>query len=288
MNDIAKQSFTVPAGRMAYIDTGPVSGKTIVFVHGNPASSAEFLPAINRLRSDHRCIAVDHIGFGDSDKPADWDYLPKSHAENFALFMDQLSVDEISLVVGDWGGPIGLSWAIGNPQRIATLVITNTWLWPVNRSLYYQGFSKMMGGPIGRYLIRNHNFFANQIVKSAWGTRTSLTPEIHRSFTDVHTERAERKGMWVFPAEIIGSTQWLSKLWDQRNVLRDLDMRIIWGMKDIAFRPDVLKRWVSEFPLASVQRLDDAGHFVALEATNELVGAIIADPKKARITNCRT
>ncbi len=267
---------------MAYIDTGSVSrDKTIVFVHGNPASSAEFLPAIKQLHSDHRCIAVDHIGFGDSDKPIGWDYLPASHAENFATLMDQLAIDKTTLVVGDWGGPIGLSWAIRNPQRIERLVITNTWLWPVNRSLYYQGFSKMMGGPIGRYLIRNHNFFATRIVKKAWGTRTELTPEIQRSFSEVHAQKSQRKGMWVFPAEIIGSTKWLAKLWEEKDVLRDLEMRIVWGMKDIAFRSDILQQWIREFPNASVQRLDDVGHFVALEATGELVDAIVDQPANA-------
>ncbi len=62
-----------------------------------------------------------------------------------------------------------MSWAIANPDRVSGLVIANTWMWPVNRSLYYQGFSKAMAGPIGRYMIRSHNLFAERVVKRAWG-----------------------------------------------------------------------------------------------------------------------
>jgi len=274
MTSYVKQEFAVSAGTMAFIDTGADLDGTVVFVHGNPASSAEFVPAIQQLESRHRCVAPDHLGFGDSDKPTGWDYLPASHAANLAALLDQLDLTNVTLVVGDWGGPIGLSWAINNPSRVNRVIIANTWMWPVNRSLYYQGFSKAMGGPIGRFMIKNHNLFAHQVVKSAWGTRTPLTAELHALFTDVHPVKAERKGMWVFPAEIIGSTKWLGELWAKRAVLRDFDVTLLWGMKDIAFRPDVLDRWIDELPHATVRRLDDVGHFVALEATDALVAAI--------------
>ncbi len=272
---LAKKNFDVPAGAMSYLDVGPSDPvATVVFVHGNPASSAEFVPAINQLVGDYRCVAVDHIGFGDSDKPTGWDYRPASHAANLAALLDHLDLDRVTMVVGDWGGPIGLSWALANPDRVDRLIITNTWLWPVNRSLYYQGFSKVMGGPLGRYLIRNHNVFARNVVKSAWGTATPLTDEVHRLFTEVHPVKTERKGMWVFPAEIVGSTEWLGSLWDQRDTLRGFDVTLLWGMKDVAFRPDVLAKWHQEFPHAEVKELDDVGHFVALEATDQLVAAI--------------
>lgn len=259
---------------MSFIDTGTSVNGTVVFVHGNPASSAEFVPVIAQLADTYRCVAVDHIGFGDSDKPTDWDYLPASHAENLAQVLDELDLHAVTMVVGDWGGPIGLSWALANPDRVERIVITNTWLWPVNRSWYYQGFSKTMGGPIGRFMIRHHNSFAQHVVKQAWGTRTPLTSELHRTFTDVHPNKDERKGMWVFPAQIIDSTEWLGALWAQRDTLREFDISLVWGMKDVAFRSDVLERWIDEFPDAHVTRLADVGHFVALEATDALAAAI--------------
>jgi haloalkane dehalogenase len=260
---------------MSYIDAG--AGSPVVFVHGNPANAAAFEPVIGRLIDQRRCIAMDHIGFGRSDKPTDWDYLPASHADNVAALLDSLDLDDVTLVVGDWGGPIGLSWALRHPERVTKLVLTNTWCWPVNRSWYYQGFSRFVGGPIGRYLIRHHNFFARTVVSQAWGTRTPLTPELHALFTDVHPGRDERKGMWVFPKQIIGSTEWLDELWSQRRNLADLDMTLLWGMQDVAFRADVLETWLAEFPAATVSRLDDVGHFIELEAPDALVAAVLAE-----------
>ncbi len=276
------KTFSVPAGELRYLDTGALDTgeveRTVVFVHGNPASSLEFAPAIEQLRDRYRCIAPDHLGFGASDRPTDWDYLPTSHAANLALLLDHLDLTRVALVVGDWGGPIGLSWALANPDRVERLVITNTWLWPVNRSPYYQGFSKFMGGPIGKMLIRHRNFFARNVVRSAWGTRTPLTDELHQQFTDQHPDKAERKGMWVFPREITtkGTSAWLASLWQQRDRFNPMSIEVLWGMKDVAFRTDVLEHWVDAFPHAHTTRLDDVGHFVALEAPDQLVKAITA------------
>ena len=264
--------FQVDAGTMLYLDQG--EGQPVVFVHGNPSSSEEFEEVIEALGEGHRCVAVDHIGFGGSDKPPNWDYLPISHAKNFAALMASLELDNVTLVVGDWGGPIGLSWALENIECVRGVVITNTWLWSAKRSLYYQGFSKFMGGPIGRYLTRRHNFFADRVTKSIWGSARELTPELHAQFTRVHKTPDERKGMWVFPREITGSSEWLSSLWNQRRKLDDVDVRILWGMKDIAFRKKELDRWLAEFPEVSVKRLPDVGHFPALEAADEVVAAI--------------
>jgi len=108
--------FELSIGKIHYIDEG--KGEPIVMVHGNPGWSFEFRNIVKELSKTHRCIAPDHIGFGLSNKPYDWDFLPKSHAQNFELFMDSLNLDKITLVVIDWGGPIGLSYALKHPEKI--------------------------------------------------------------------------------------------------------------------------------------------------------------------------
>lgn len=116
-----KENFLdLAVGKMHYVDEG--NGKPIVFVHGNPGWSFEFRKQIKALSVTNRCIAVDHIGFGLSDKPYEWNYLPESHAENFAALMDSLNLSNITLVVSDWGGPIGLSYALKHSKKIDTTV----------------------------------------------------------------------------------------------------------------------------------------------------------------------
>jgi len=264
--------FLTPAGNMHYVDEG--SGEPVVFVHGNPAWSFEFRKLIKDFSMTNRCIAPDLIGFGLSDKPAGWSYLPEEQAKNLDLFLESLPLKNITLVVGDWGGPIGLSYALSHPEKIKNIVITNTWLWSVRSDLYYQAFSTLVGGPVGRWLIRNHNFFAGTIVKSLFGDKSRLTPEIHAQYLMPLSKPDERKGTWVFPGEIIGSSDWLQSLWDNHDVLQGKNILIAWGMKDIGFREKELKTWMHAFPHAKVVRFEDAGHFVAEEKPDELIGEI--------------
>ena len=124
--------FETPDGqRMHYVDEG--AGAPIVFVHGNPSWSFEFRRLIEGLRGHFRCIAPDHIGFGLSSRSdRREDHHPAAHAERFAALLDHLAVRDATLFMGDWGGPIGLEFARRHPERVARLVIANTWCWPVD------------------------------------------------------------------------------------------------------------------------------------------------------------
>jgi haloalkane dehalogenase len=264
--------FITPAGNMHYVDEG--TGAPIVFVHGNPAWSFEFRRLIRELSGTNRCIAPDLIGFGLSDKPTGWSYLPEEQAKNLDGFLESLSLENITMVVGDWGGPVGLSYAINHPEKVKNLVITNTWLWSVRSDWYFQAFSTFMGGPLGRWLIRNHNFFAGILMRSLFGDKSRLTPKIHEQYLMPLSKPEERKGCWVFPGQIIGSSDWLQSLWDKHAVLEGKEVLIAWGMKDIGFREKELKTWVNAFPRAKVVRFDDAGHFIAEEKPDELIREI--------------
>jgi len=264
------KQFSLPAGTMSYIDEG--EGDPVVMVHGNPTWSFEYRALIKHFSVTHRCIAPDHIGFGLSDKPLDWDYLPQSHAANLDKLLESFDLENITLIVNDWGGPIGLSYAIRHPAKIKNIVVTNTWMWSVKSDWYYQGFSRFMGGTIGRWLIRRYNFFANTIMKMAYGDKSKLTPEIHRQYLMPLDKPEERKGCWVFPKQILGSSAWLTDLWSQRDSLDHKIKLVAWGMKDIAFREKELNHWAKYFPDAKIVRYEDTGHFVPDEKPDELIG----------------
>jgi haloalkane dehalogenase len=266
------KEFALVMGIMRYVDEG--SGTPLVMVHGNPSWSFEFRAIIKHFRPTQRCIAPDHIGFGLSDKPLDWTYLPQQHAENLENLLESLDLDQLNLMVGDWGGPIGLAYAIHHPEKVENIIITNSWMWSVKADWYYQAFSGFVGGPVGRWLIRHYNFFAQTIVKSVYGDKNKLTPEIHRHFLMPLAKPAERKGCWVFPKQIIAASTWLEGLWSQREQLQGKVKLIAWGEKDIAFREKELKQWTAAFPDAQVVRFADAGHFVADEKSEALIKAL--------------
>ena len=259
--------FDFPMGRMHYVDEGD-SDNAIVMVHGNPAWSYTYRKLIKCLSKKFRCIAPDHIGFGLSDKPLEWDYLPESHALNFERFLKHLKVNSITLVVGDWGGPIGLSYAVNNPDKIKSIIITNTWMWSVKGIFHYEMFSRFMGGIIGRTLIKKYNFFVKVLMKKMF--RAEISPSVHQHYIEPLKNPTDRKGCWVFPKQIIGSSEWLSCLWEKRHSIASKPSMIVWGKKDIAFREIELKKWRTLLHDVEVHEFDNVGHFVQEELGDNL------------------
>ncbi len=269
----ASHYLEVSGGRLHYVDEG--RGPAVVMVHGNPTWSYLYRHLIKQLRPEYRCIAIDHIGFGLSDKPTDWSYLPFDHAANLTALIDRLGLKDVTLVVQDWGGPIGLAYAVARPENVARIIIMNTWAWPVNRDWYYIAFSGFMGGAIGRLLIRRYNFFARTVMRQAFGDKRKLTPAAHQHYLRALPTAEDRKGCYVFPRQIVKSTPWLDRLWSNIAVLKGKPTLVVWGMKDIAFREKELKRWEGAFPEARKIRLRSVGHFVQEEAPDELAAAVV-------------
>jgi pimeloyl-ACP methyl ester carboxylesterase len=137
----------LPAGRMHYVDEG--SGPAILFVHGTPTWSFEWRHLIAGLRETHRCVALDHLGFGLSERPAGAAYTPEAHAERLREFVARLGLERFTLVVHDFGGPIGLPLAIGS-GRVERLVVLNSWMWSFADDAEMTKRAKMVAGGFGR------------------------------------------------------------------------------------------------------------------------------------------
>jgi haloalkane dehalogenase len=258
--------FDLPIGRLHYVDEGD-SDHALVMVHGNPAWSFTYRNLIKHLSKKYRCIAPDHLGFGLSDKPIEWDYLPELHAINLEKLLNHLDLQSITMVVGDWGGPIGLSYAVNHPDRIKSIVITNTWMWSVEGVFHFEMFSRFMGGFIGRALIMRYNFFVKVLMRKMF--RSEITPSIHQHYIEPLKKQMDRKGCWIFPKQIIGSSNWLAGLWNKRQAIADRPSLIIWGNKDIAFREIELEKWKYLFTDVEVHDYDNVGHFVQEELGDE-------------------
>lgn len=266
------KSFDTGDGRIRYIDEG--SGAPVVLVHGTPTWSFLFRGLIERLSRSHRVIAPDHLGFGLSDKPRGAGYAPRDHARRLDALIEHLGLRDITFVVHDFGGPIGLSSAIERPDRVARLVVMNTWLWSMAEDRSTVRASRLLGGPVGRFLYTRLNFSPRVLLKMGFADRGRLTPAIHRHYLDVFPSPADRTAPWVLARELIGSSDWYDALWSRRDRLRGKPMLIVWGMKDPAFSPPILERWRAEFPDAEVVTLPEAGHFVTEEAGEEVGEAV--------------
>lgn len=260
-------------GPLHYVDEG--SGQPVIMVHGNPTWSFLYRHLIKRLRPRYRCVAVDHLGFGLSAKPRDWSYLPQAHATNLVSLIEHLGLGGVTLVLQDWGGPIGLSYALTHPENIARLVLINTWAWPVNRDPRFASFSYFMGGPLGRMLIRRYNVLARTLMRQAFGDKRKLSERAHQHYLRPLAAPKDRQGCSVFAKQIVASTRWLDWLWNNMATLDGKPTLLVWGMKDMAFRAKELERWKRAFPEARSVPLTTVGHFVPEEAPEELAAAVV-------------
>lgn len=265
--------FTTPDGhRMHFVDEG--EGEPIVFVHGNPAWSFGYRHPIRKLRSRFRCVAADHIGFGLSSRSnRREDHHPNSHATRFASLLDDLGLQDVTLVMGDWGGPIGLDFARRQPERVRRLVICNTWCWPVRNDPHFGLFSFLMSSWIGQHLIVRRNFFVNTLMPMAVGDQGVLTPEVMSHYRNAQPP-GERAAMAALPGHIVAANDWLDTVWRGRAAFADKPALIAWGHRDIAFRRKELERWKSELSDAEIHEFTDCGHYLAEEDPERLVNLI--------------
>ena len=263
--------FNTPSGhKMHFIDEG--ASEPIVFVHGNPSWSFEFRHLVKGLRSGFRCIAPDHVGFGLSSRSSKrQDHQPQALASDFTAFLDHLDLRDITLYLTDWGGPIGLDFARTHPERVKRIVIANTWCWPVSRDPHFVMFSFMMSSWLGKYLIKRRNLFVNKVVPKAMGRKDVLTPQVMEHYRNAQPSPNDRSASASLPGAIVGATDWLGSIWDDRKSFTQLPALILWGLKDIAFRRKELERWKSELADFEVHEFEDCGHFLAEENPDQIL-----------------
>lgn len=266
--------LAVADGQMHYIDEG--TGTPVLFVHGTPTWSFEWRHLVRALSSRYRCIAVDHLGFGLSDRPREASYTPEAHAKRLAEFVRKLDLRELILVVHDYGGPIGLPLALDGVTHVRQLVVINSWMWPFDDDADMRKKARVAGSAVGRFLYRYANFSLRVIMPSAYGDRSKLTPAIHAQYLAPFPDRWSRGAvLWPLAHALLGSSELYRSLWQRRDRLTPTPTLIVWGMRDSAFQPHQLQRWREALPSADVVQLP-AGHWPHEEMPNEVVSALLA------------
>lgn len=275
LHPFTPRRLRLPEGDLAYLDEG--DGPTVLLVHGTPGWSFEWRHVIAGLRSGCRVITVDHLGFGLSEKVRDPAILrPEDHARRLRAFMEALDLQEVTLVVHDFGGPIGLGAALAAPERIAGVVVANSWCWAHGDDRRIASMSRLVRSPLGRLFYLWLNASPRWIVPMAFGDRRRLTRRVHRQYLAPIGTRRDRLGPWVLGCELAGSDPWYASLWDRRGELARWPLSLVWGLADPAFGPAYLQRWREAFPQAPVTRLEGVGHWPQEEAPEALVDAVRA------------
>jgi haloalkane dehalogenase len=261
----------VDGARVYYVDDG--AGPTMLLLHGNPTSSFLYRHVIAGLRDRFRCVALDYPGFGRSVAPPGYGFTPREHSRVVERFVDLLGLRDLTLFVQDWGGPIGLGFAGRRPELVRRIVAGNTWAWPVNGDLHFEYFSRLMGGPVGRFFILRYNAFVNLLIP-AGVKRKKLSPEVMAAYRAPFPTPDSRWPTAILPREILASRDYLAEVEAGLAALRDRPLLVLWGTKDIAFRARERERLERCFPEHRTVILQGAGHFVQEDAPEEIVAAV--------------
>jgi haloalkane dehalogenase len=251
---------------MHYVDEG--EGRPLLFVHGTPTWSFLYRHLILALRDRYRCIAPDFPGFGLSDKPLGASYRPQDQARRLDRLIETLGLKDFTLVVHDFGGPIGLAHVIEHPEHVRRLVLFNTWMWSFAGERRIEWVGRVLGGPLGRLLYERWGFSVNVMFRHALADRRRYTPTVRRHYA-APLGPGLREATWVYARELLASSAWYETLWRRRERLARIPALLVWGMKDPAFAT-ALPRWRTVFERAEVIELADVGHAPPEERGPEL------------------
>jgi len=256
-----------------YVDEGPRGAAPLLFVHGNPTWSFYWRNLILG-QPTHRCIAVDHIGCGLSDKPQEYPYTLAQHTENLSQFIEQLDLRNITLLVHDWGGAIGLGAAVRMPERFRRIVLFNTAAFPPPFIPWRIAACRLP--LVGQFALRGLNLFARAAITMAMEHGERMTPPVQAGLLAPYDSWANRVAVWRFVRDIPFTQRHptyhtLARLEAQLPTLSHLPFAMIWGMRDWCFRPSCLERFQRIFPQGQAFPLADAGHYVVEDAHERIL-----------------
>lgn len=261
-------AIDVPAGRLAYVDTG-AGEKPLLCVHGNPSWSFLYRRVFDEFAPGRRVVAPDHIGCGRSAKPQDWTYRVGDHIDNLEKLVLALDLTGVTLVCHDWGGAIGMGVAGRHPDRFERLVVMNTAAFCL--PLLPFRISVCRWPVVGEWAVRGLNAFAGAATTMA--VERPMDPGVKAGFLAPYHDWASRIATHRFVVDIPMDASHPS--WDTMQAvaagldrLKQKPLLALWGMKDWCFTPAFLDEWLRRFPDAEVERYADVGHYT-LEDSHE-------------------
>jgi haloalkane dehalogenase len=273
--------LTIGNHRYHYIEEG--QGDPVVMIHGNPTWSFYYRELIQRLSSQYHCLAPDHIGMGYSDKPDDihYSYTLQQRVKDLESFLSAKGISQnITLILHDWGGPIGMSYARRHPESVKKIVLLNTAAFLIPESKPFPFALSITRTLIGAFFVRAFNAFS--VGAAIIGVKRKKMPkEVRKAYCAPYDSWKNRIATLRFVEDIPLRKEdpgfsYALDLQNHLHLLKNKPVLIAWGLKDLVFDHHFLAKWLDYFPHADVHRFPDCGHYI-LEDAQEEVGKLITD-----------
>ena len=255
--------LTLPHGRLHYLDEG--QGPAVVLVHGNPTWSYYYRNLVRVLARRFRVVVPDHLGCGLSDKPRQYDYILDNHIGNLLSLLEHLDLRRCSMVVHDWGGPIGIGAAADERVELKRLAILNTAAFRANRVPWR---IRVCRWPvIGKILVQGLNGFAGAAIHMA--VEKKMSRETAKDYLSPYDSWNNRRAIYEFVKDIPlhrshRSYSTLVRIERSVEIMRveKLPVGIFWGGKDFCFTDYYFDQWRERLPHAEHHYFADWGHYL--------------------------
>jgi haloalkane dehalogenase len=258
--------------RLHHVDEG--SGQTVLCFHGEPSWAYLYRHMLERLvETGHRVVCPDLVGFGRSDKPTDqgW-YTYERHVDTVTAHLDQIDLEDVTVVVQDWGGPIGLRWAVQHADQVGRLVILNTGLFTGRVSKGFMAWRE--------FAERTPDLPIGKIIQGA--TTTDLPDEVVAAYDAPYPNAESKAGAQRFPllVPLTEDEPGVPEMMETRDALASWDKPALIAFSDtdpVFPYPRAGERFVELMPTVEDQvRIEGAAHFLQEDRGREIADAMLA------------
>jgi len=264
-----------------YLDEG--LGDPIVMLHGNPTWSFYYRHLIRNLSSRYRTIVPDHMGCGLSDKPdgKKYGYRLKNRVDDLEALFEHLDIKiNITLVLHDWGGMIGMAYAVRHPEQISRIVLMNTaaFLPPGNKKIPFRLWIIRNLVPIAVPAVLGFNLFA--FFATFMAARKKLAKDVKYGLTAPYNSWNNRLATLKFVQDIPltegdYSFSMVKQVEKNLGMFNNHPTLICWGRHDFVFDPSYFSEWLRRLPNAEAHMFQDAGHYVLEDVPDKVLKYII-------------
>jgi haloalkane dehalogenase len=261
---------------MHYVREG--EGAPVIMVHGNPTWSFFFRDVIRAVAADGgQAIGVDLIGCGLSDKPQNWGYHLEGHIRNLeALIDEELKLPKVSLLLHDWGGGVGMGYAVRHPEKIDRIILMNT------AAYLSQDVPRRIAlcrcPLLGACLVRGLNLFVEAALRMA--PAKPLPDAVKAGYRFPYGNWHDRIATQRFVQDIPlkpshPSWKTLSDIGDALPLLKEKKISLIWGEKDFCFHMGFFRIWKKIYPDAAAYSFPEASHYLLEDAPEKVIPLIL-------------
>jgi len=264
--------------KMHYVDEG--KGEPVVMLHGDPTWGYLWRKLIPCVSDTHRVIVPDHMGMGKSSVPKDpYPYLLRHHISNLETLLLSLGLKDITLVLHDWGGPVGMGFAIRHPELIKSIVLMNTWAfaqWPTGE---FPRLLEIIRSEKGGSFVLEKNGYVKRALLGTANYPDNYSPDVLEAYLAPFPTTESRLALLCWSRDITvnendHSYGDMKDIEDNLTIFSDIPVFIIWGMLDPVLPVRVLEKWLSIYPHAKVSKIENASHFLQEDTPERVISEL--------------